>query len=60
MDPRIPLPSLEEQQRIASELSALDEEIEALRNQLRACEERKQALMAHYFGDVPSTDKAAD
>jgi len=42
---KIPLPSLDEQQKIASVLSAADKEIELLKRELKALEQQKQGLM---------------
>ncbi len=42
---KMPFPSIEEQQKIASVLSGADQEIESLQNQLKKLQEQKKGLM---------------
>jgi type I restriction enzyme S subunit len=55
MDMSIPLPSLEEQRRIASVLNTCDEELRLLRAQVDALKRQKQGLMQKLLsGEVPT------
>ena len=57
---KLPLPSLDEQENVVSQIGTIDEKIELNRQMNETLEQMGQALFRHYFIDNPEAEKWED